>query len=143
MGVSAISKTLLSAYKDLEEQCKIIDGLMVSFAVRSSNRDLYKSIDKLFAYQNEKIALINAKVIVDEILDKMGYSVALKSVYIEKNAKPNETSEKQLEKFNALLLEAYEPIKLFDMISDSKFIMKIYRHFSRQEQGVKREQGKK
>ncbi len=143
MGVSALTKTLLTAYKDLEDQCKIIDGLMTACAVGSANRDLYRSIEKVVSYSNEKIALINAKVIVDEILEKIGYTVALKSVYIDKTCKPNEASEKQIERFNELLLEAYDPIRIFDLVSDSKFIMKIYRGYLKQQQGNKKGQGEK
>lgn len=145
--VSAITKTLLSAYKDLEEQCKILDGLMTACAVKSANRDIYKTADKLFAYRNEKIALINVKVIVDQTLEKMTRKASLVDKYITHEAFPcrhsMETAEKQLEEFNTLLFQEYTPAKLFDIISDSKFIMKIYRHYSKQEQAVKGGQGAK
>ena len=135
--VSAITKTLLSAYKDLEEQCKIIDGLMASCAVRSSKRDVFDCAEKMFKYTNEKIALINAKVLVDEILDKMGHKSSMICFYIDKKSKDKrmsmEVAEKQLQEFNALLFESYSATKLFDMISDSKFLMKIYSEYARRE----------
>ena len=143
MGVSAITKTLLSAYKDLEDQCKTIDVLMVSYAVRSSKRDVFGCAERMFRYTNEKIALINAKVLVDETLNKMGQKSSLKFFYIDKKTKSEymtlEIAEKQLQEFNDLLFEAYSATKLFDMISDSKFLMKIYSGYARQElkQGAK------
>lgn len=141
--VSAITKTLLSAYKDLEDQCQTIDGLMVSYAVRSSKRDVFVCADRMFRYTNEKIALINAKVLVDETFEKMGQKTSLKFYFIDKKSKHHrislETAEKQLQEFNDLLFEAYTATKLFDMISDSKFLMKIYSGYARQElkQGAK------
>lgn len=137
MGVSTITKTLLSAYKDIEEQCKIIDGVMLNYAVGSSKRNVFTATEKMFAYTNEKIALINAKVLVDETLGKMQRKASLIDVYIEKRRIVShntlEIAEKQIEEFNSLLLEQYKPAKIYFMISDSKFLMKIYKEYSKQE----------
>lgn len=145
--VSAITKTLLHAYNDLHKECKAIDEFMTNYAVGSAKRDIFKTVEKMVAYTNDKIALINAKVIVDETLDKMQRKSTMVEIYINKtrpsNRIPLETAEKQIEQFNSLLFEEYTPANLFDMISDSKFLMKIYKEYVRQERkALKEHRGK-
>ena len=133
MEISAITITLLNAYRHIEKECKAIDEFMTNYAVSSSKRNIFKTVDKIIACTNDKIALINAKVIVD----KMGYSTALRQVYCEKKrplrGRIHENAEKQIEKFNTLLFDQYTAVQLFDMISDSKFLMKLYKEYSRRE----------
>lgn len=148
MDGQAICEVMLNAYKDLEEKCKGIDYKILKEAQRSMRADIYDTFDRVANLINEKIAYCNVKVIIDEAIEKIGDNQYIKGVYIL-NKTITETAEahciktveafalyeKQKKAVYRAILDAYSTEKLFDIISDSKWLVGRYRALERFKSG--------
>ena len=147
------SKTILSAYKYFERIAGAIDKLVIKEAMGSiSSQSLIYSMksaeavtSKILDYSEKKIALINAKLLVEKALYSMDKNQAL--ILIKKyinGKKPNEiiseigcARRSYYRKLDSAInsfacqinLLGFSEQRLDQMLSDQKWLMKIYNNF--------------
>ncbi len=148
------SKTILSAYRYLERVAQAIDKLVIKEAMGSIAYTGLSSIktaqdisDRILDYTEKKVALINTKVYVEKALLSLGREQArlLVKKYIQ-GKKTNEViSEMKLPRrtfyrkleaaekafAHALILLGADEEKLDMMLSDQKWLMRIYSEFEK------------
>ena len=150
MDHKIICKTMLYSYKDLEEQCKSVDNLILRQAIASKNRSTEEAFERIMDLTNEKIAYCNIKVIIDEAVAEMKNNAELKSYYIlgwsikkieEQFNLLRQTLEwrltKQREELYKIILSKHNGPELIEIMSDSWFLMKKYKEFKALEKRVK------
>lgn len=148
MDGKAICEVMLYSYKDLEEKCNGVEYRILKQAQRSRRADIYETFDKLVLLINEKIAYCNVKVIIDEAVEKIGDSRVVKGHYISGRSlkaiaeeyclTTDEMSEmffKQKKAVTRAILDAYSTDKLFEIISDSKWLLNQYKAMERARNG--------
>lgn len=127
----AICEAILSKYKELETLCARAEAKAVLIARRSRNRKVYTVIDEMTALTNEKIAYINAKVIIDTTLSTLPNTVELRKYYIDGHKRQpiwNERVGEKKEQLFKAILKKYKTQELLDLIRDSQLLMDEVRH---------------
>ncbi len=151
------SKTILTAYKYFERIVAAIDKLVIKEAMGSISSDslIYslKSAEaitnKILDYTEKKVALINAKILIEKALFSMRRDQAL--ILVKKYINGKKTNEiiaemgcarrsyyRKLESATktfacALKRMGYSEERLDEMLSDQKWLMKIYGQFELEE----------
>ena len=139
MNGEVICEVMLYAYKELEVRCCIVEDKILRVAVSSMTMDTYQAVEKLFALNNEKIAYINIKVIIEEALQQMRNKSVLVAHYIHGKsygeiARKLNVTERDIElviarqrlKVLRIILKRYSIETLFNIISDSKWLRHKY-----------------
>lgn len=147
------SKTILTAYRYLERIVSAIDKLVIKEAMGSISSDslIYslKSAEavtsKILDYTEKKVALINTKLLIEKALYSMKKEQALILVKKYINGKktndiiaeigcPRRSYYRKLESATktfayVVKMMGFSEEKLDDMLSDQKWLMKIYAKF--------------
>jgi methylphosphotriester-DNA--protein-cysteine methyltransferase len=135
MDGQTICEVMLYSYKDLEEKCNGLEYKIRRLCERSMHAGIHDTFSKAVTLINEKIAYCNVKVIIDEAVEKIGDSKALKEYYFKnrdikaiayaqslKVAQAVELIEKQEQAVYKAILKAYSTERLLDIISDSRWL---------------------
>lgn len=147
------SKTLLTAYRYFERIAKAVDNLVMKEALGSLNfkssllgvRSAEEVSNKILDYTEKKIALINAKLLIEKALygiDKKHAVILVKrylqnkkvSIIIRELGIPRRSFYRKLDNalksFSCLLCRmGYDYKKLETMFLGQKWLMKIYSNF--------------
>ena len=136
MNGQTICEVMLYSYKDLEEKCNGIEYKIRKQCEKSMHTSIYDTFDRVVLLINEKIAYCNVKVIIDEAVAKIGDGKAIKEHYclgrdLKRIADEHslkvpqvvELIEKQKHEVIMAILRAYSPRRLFDIISDSRWLV--------------------
>ena len=137
-----VCKTMLYSYKDLEQKCKEVDETLLRIGYTSYNANVFETFDKMANLMVEKIAYCNIKFIIDEAITKMKKSTELKYFHISGidykdivgKYNINQRTlfrrlKRQRDSLTKNILSQYEVVDLFNIISDSKWLMNKYREF--------------
>lgn len=122
----AICEALMYRYKDLEARCERIDHDIKVKARGSRNKDIYEVYDEIMRLTNEKIACINAKVIIDDALDRMLCTTEIRAQLNKEDddiGQGSERTERKKQKLAQVILDKYGVPKLLDLICDSQWLM--------------------
>lgn len=147
---------MIYLYRDLERKCNDVDDLMLRTAKASYNGDIFKIFDKMTSFIIEKNTYCNIKVIIDETIKEMDKSAELKLRYII-GLKNKDIADKcnigertlyrhletQIEDLSSRILNKYGELKLYDIISNSKWLMNKYKLFLKEENELKAPKGAK
>lgn len=127
----AICEAILLVYKDLERECARLDVKANITARRSRGKNVFEAIDEMTNLTNQKIACINAKVIIDSTLDTLQNTVEFRKYYIEQCARApiwNERVGKKKEQLFEAILKKYKTQELLNLICDSQWLLNEVRH---------------
>lgn len=122
----AICEALMYRYKDLEARCERIDHDIKVKARGSRNKDIFEVYDEIMRLTNEKIACINAKVIIDDALDRMLCTTEIRAQLNKEDddiGQGSERTERKKQKLAQVILDKYGVPKLLDFICDSQWLM--------------------
>jgi len=135
-----ICEVLLNSYKDLERFSSICDKSILRCAINSHTRSVYSAFDIIADIMDEKNMYCNIKVILDEAINKLKRNTELKYRYIWDcriidmqemlGVKKNTLYIRiirQKKRLFTFLQRKYTTEQLFDLIKDSKVLMKRYR----------------
>ena len=146
MEINTWSKTLLTIYNQLEKITEAIDNLVLTRAINSHNYNTNNEVlyvaDKIINLTQRKIKLINLKVLVDKVLNKMDKEEAkiliLKYLYefnTEKLMESLGVKERSIfRKINEAIVSfsticekyGFNSEKLYDTYKDEGWIIEVY-----------------
>ena len=135
MDKEYICEAMLLAYKYYEDECKRLDEKVLRSAIGSRNKVTDKAIDEVVLLNNEKIAIINAKVIIDEALEELEHKQWLRAYYIDctlsDTLSARETTQRkvsvQREWLTKIIFERHSVQELYQLICDSKLLSRRYK----------------
>lgn len=131
----AICEVLLVNYNNLERECIRLDVKANQTARRSRDINIYDAIDEMTRITNQKIACVNAKVIIDKCLDTLPNTVELRKYYIKQSKRIpswNERVEEKKEQLFKAILKKYSTRELLNLIMDSQWLMTEVRRKKKQ-----------
>lgn len=142
----AICEAILSVYKDLERECMRLDAKVNITARRSRDRNVFDAIDEITNLTNQKIACINAKVIIDKSIDTLPNTVEFRKYFIDQVKRPpvwNERVEEKKEQLFKAIQKKYSTRELLNLIMDSQWLMTEVRRKKKQLDKADEEKGEK
>ena len=132
-------EAMLLSYANLDMRCKHIDERALGIAIKSMFLNVYDAIEKITRLYEEKAVYVSVKAIIDEALIHMSayeliefYKESKSVAEIQSDSKISErTAWRRLRNQKAMLsckiLGRYSEPALKEIISDSRWLMNIYR----------------
>ena len=140
MDDKVVCKVMLNSYRGLEYRCGQIDKAIYNTAIRSAFKNTMKTYKEIEQLTAEKIAYINAKVIIDKALSKLTKKYEIVQHHIQGASigdiatalgETENTIERrayrQREKLYDEILKEYSGEELLDIICDSAWLMNRYK----------------
>lgn len=135
MDKEYLCEAMLLGYKYFEDECERLDQKVLRSALASRTKVTYKALDEIIRLNNEKIAIINAKVIIDEALEELEHSQWLRAYYIDCTLSDTESAKAttqnkvrlQREWLTKIIFKRHSTQEVYQIVADSEMLLRKFK----------------